>query len=99
MKRILLTGGTGFVGANLARRLLHDGHELHLLARPRCQMWRIEALRADLRLHATDLCDRDGVAAVVRMIRPDWVFHLAAYGAYPAQQDLQRMIETNFLAT
>ena len=31
MKRVILTGGTGFVGANLARRLLRDGHEL------RCQ--------------------------------------------------------------
>jgi len=30
MKRVILTGGTGFVGANRARRLLRDGHEVHL---------------------------------------------------------------------
>lgn len=31
--RILLTGGTGFVGARLARRLHADGHALHALVR------------------------------------------------------------------
>ncbi|WP_076858896.1 NAD-dependent epimerase/dehydratase family protein [Bradyrhizobium mercantei] len=32
--RILLTGGTGFVGSALARRLVADGHELFCVCRP-----------------------------------------------------------------
>lgn len=31
MKKVLITGGAGFVGANLARRLLAEGHEVTVL--------------------------------------------------------------------
>ena len=82
MKRVLMTGGAGFVGANLARRLLHDGHELHLLIRPAHTAWRIEPIRRDVHLHTVDLTDADGLARVVTDVRPEWVFHVAAHGAY-----------------
>jgi dolichol-phosphate mannosyltransferase len=96
-KRILITGGSGFVGANLARRALRDGHEVHLLLRPGHQTWRIDEIRGDVRLHEADLQDRAGVSAAIRNVRPDWVFHLAAYGAYSGQQDMEQMASTNLL--
>jgi nucleoside-diphosphate-sugar epimerase len=99
MKRIILTGGTGFVGANLARRLLRDGHELHLLVRPNYQPWRIEQIRPDLRLHELHLHDTEAVARAVTEIRPDWVFHLAVHGAYSWQTDWEQMVQTNVLGT
>ena len=57
MKRCLVTGGTGFVGANLVRRLLHDGHAVHLLVRPEHAAWRSEDIRGVVRLHLLDLLD------------------------------------------
>jgi len=99
MKRVILTGGTGFVGANLARRLLCDGHELHLLVRPGHQRWRIEDIRADVRLHELSLHDKDTVARLVSQIRPEWVFHLAVHGAYSWQTDWEQMVQTNIQGT
>ncbi len=97
MKKVLLTGGSGFVGANLARRLLQDGHDVHLLLRPKYAGWRLAAIRDDVTVHLADLTDADGVGRVVSAARPEWVFHLAAHGAYSWQADERRILETNFL--
>jgi len=99
MKRVIITGATGFVGANLARRLLRDGHEVHLLVRPDHTTWRIAAIRAEVHLHEVDLADAAALAGVVGVIRPDWIFHLAAYGAYSWETDPARMVQTNFNGT
>ena len=99
MIRAVVTGGTGFVGANLTRRLLRDGYEVHLLVRPEHAVWRIEGLGEQVRRHVVDLTDRASVTQVMQEIRPDRVFHLAAYGAYPYQTEADRMLQTNVLGT
>src|SRR5579859_6729488 len=98
-KRAILTGGTGFVGANLARRLLHDGCEVHLLVRPGFAPWRIMAIRDAVQLHEINLGDKEALARLVAQMQPDWVFHVAAHGAYSSQVDLDQMIQTNIIAT
>jgi nucleoside-diphosphate-sugar epimerase len=99
MKRVVITGGTGFVGANLVRRLLADGHEIHLLVRENYTSWRIEAIRQDVHLHEVNFVDGEILIHRMDEIRPDWVFHLATYGAYSYQTDLQRMVQTNVIGT
>jgi nucleoside-diphosphate-sugar epimerase len=99
MKRILLTGAAGFVGTVLARRLLAEGHELHVVTKQTTAQWRLADVARDLRSHAADLRDEDAVRALVSEVRPEVVYHLAAHGAYPSQTDADGIIATNILGT
>ena len=99
MKRVLITGGSGFVGANLVHRLLSAGHDVHLMTRAGSSLWRIEPLLGSLHLHPLHEGDVERVSKVIEAVHPDWVFHLAAHGSYPHQQDRERILSTNLLFT
>ena len=70
--RVLVTGGSGFVGANLVTELLDRGHDVRSVDRTP------SALPAHPRLQVLqgDICDPDAVTAAVEGI--DTVFHTAA---------------------
>jgi CDP-paratose 2-epimerase len=82
MSRILITGGAGFIGSNLADRLAGAGHEVLLmdtLARPGVEQnlkWLLLRHRSRVRNLQTDVRDGAGVRAAVADV--DAVFHLAA---------------------
>ena len=99
MTRVVVTGGTGFVGANLVRRLIADRCQVHLLVRPESSSWRIDAIRDRVTLHTVRLSDATSVRSVLKPIEPRWVFHLAAHGAYSWETDEAQMHETNVLGT
>lgn len=96
---VFLTGATGFVGANLAIRLLEQGEEVHILARPSSRLWRLKDVPKSLHVHDADLLNADALAALLETIRPESVFHLAAYGAYAHQNEARNILETTIMGT
>lgn len=98
-KRALVTGGTGFVGANLVRHLLQHGHEVGLLVRETHDPWRLEDVADRLRWIRAGLDDSAGLESAVSGFKPHWVFHLAAYGAYSWQADAATILKTNVVGT
>ena len=98
-RRVFVTGASGFVGANLARRLLDEGHDVHLLLRPQHNPWRVAEIRDRVTVHEGDVSDLEAVEKAVAAAKPEWVFHLAAHGAYPDQKDFEQMIATNVRGT
>src|SRR5437870_2510469 len=98
-RRAVVTGGTGFIGTNLVRRLLADGHDLTVLSRPGSDRWRLEDVVTAVRIAEVDIRDRDAVARAVRDAKPDWVFHLAAHGNSSWETDLHEIAGTVFGGT
>ncbi|HEX5686725.1 MAG TPA: NAD-dependent epimerase/dehydratase family protein [Ideonella sp.] len=79
MARVLLTGGCGFIGANLAPMLRARGHEVRIL--DNLSRGRVEFLddRAAYEVVQADI--RDESAVIAACDGRDAVVHLAAYGS------------------
>jgi nucleoside-diphosphate-sugar epimerase len=96
MKRVLVTGATGFIGACVVRRLIREHSEVHVIMRKQSNKWRIRDLAPhSLVQHVADLRDKERITSIVRKVRPNVVYHLAAYGAYHFQRDPDEIIATN----
>lgn len=97
--KVLVTGATGFVGACLARRLVADGHEVHVFTRRESNRWRIADILPQLADHPVDLRDSEGVAGAVGRVRPEVVFHLATYGGFASQRETRTILDANLTGT
>lgn len=92
--RVLVTGGSGFVGANLVIELLDRGHAVRSFDRAPSPL----PDHAGLEVITGDICDPDTVAAAVEGI--DTVFHTAAIidlmgGASVTEEYRQRSFAVN----
>ena len=85
--KVLVTGAAGFIGAHACLRLLRDGHQVLGLDNfndyydPALKHARVAWVRqqaGDFPLHRLDLGDRDGMARLFAMERPEAVVHLGA---------------------
>jgi nucleoside-diphosphate-sugar epimerase len=98
-RKLLITGSTGFVGANLVRRFLKIGAEVYIITRKTSDKWRIKNVLKDVNEYCVDLLDYKKLESIILDIRPEIIFHTAIYGGYPFQKDIKRIIESNFIGT
>jgi nucleoside-diphosphate-sugar epimerase len=98
-ERVLITGGSGFLGACLAHELVAQGHDVHLLLRPDFSGWRLRELAGRYTPQWADLRDAEAVRRAVAACRPEVIYHLAAHGAYPSQKDRGAIFAINLSGT
>ena len=100
MKKVLITGGTGFVGSNFVYKFLELKDEVHLLVRPEAKFWRIESVKDRVKLHNVDITSESNVEKFILELKPDVILHFATYGAYQwKEQDVKTTVDTNLLGT
>jgi nucleoside-diphosphate-sugar epimerase len=86
MAKYLITGGAGFIGSNLARKLLSMGEEVVVLDDLSTgKKANLEGIKDRVRLVVGDICDLDVVREAMEGI--DYVFHHAAVVSVPRSVD------------
>lgn len=98
-KRILITGSTGFIGANLACFLADKGLSPHIFVRKDSNLWRISDILKKLKPHTVDLNDEAKTRGIILKLKPQIIFHCAVYGGYHFQLDSKKIIQTNMFGT
>src|SRR5690242_15131548 len=94
MRKVLVTGATGFVGANVARLLLERGEDVRVLVRPTSDRGNVGGLPVEIA--PGDLRDPAAVREAVRGCAR--VFHVAAAYRFWAR-DPRELYESNVRGT
>lgn len=100
MKRIFITGATGFIGSALTLRLLDEGYMVGILARESSDLSRIGSRIKDISVCHGDIRNGTDVSRVIKEFRPDCIFHLVTYYAVEHVPDeISVMVDTNVKGT
>jgi nucleoside-diphosphate-sugar epimerase len=90
--KILITGGAGSVGTELAQRLVELGQQVRVLDLPVCDFAALEAM-AGVEIVRGDIGDADTVQAAVQEV--DSVLHLAALLPFASERNRDKTFSVN----
>jgi len=104
--KILVTGGAGFIGSHLVRRLLDDGHEVGVIDNfndfyaPEIKRANVESFGGRARIFEANIEDFGEMNAILCAGKYDTIVHLAARaGVRPSIENPKGYIDTNILGT
>ena len=99
MKRALITGIAGFAGSHLSEHLLSEKISVYGFYHPRHSTGNLATIKNKIALIDCDLQDKKRVQEQIKLIEPDYVFHLAAFSS-PADSFLrpQKTLMNNILS-
>ena len=98
MKKIFLTGGTGFIGSILLERLIERNHEVYILCRNVTD--RNLNFRKEINVILGDLTDPHHLRKSIKQINPDVVIHLAAQSSVAySHEHPQENAEVTYIGT
>ena len=90
MARVLITGMSGFTGHFLRQRLENDGYEVVGLS--------TNQHNPSQGIYQANLLDLEGLQGIIKIVRPDYVFHLAAI-AFVAHGSTDEIYQTNLIGS
>lgn len=100
VKKVLITGATGFIGSHLTRRLLKEGYQIAIIKLVDDDAYRIKNLCGDIEIYNADLRNTQAMCECFSQSKPESVLHLATYYAVSHKpEEIETMVDTNVLGT
>ncbi|MBT6444588.1 MAG: SDR family NAD(P)-dependent oxidoreductase, partial [Acidimicrobiaceae bacterium] len=92
---ILITGGTGFIGAEIVRMLVAQGRDDVVVAHRSGNFTRIADIVDQVQTVQADLGDDDAIAQLVADTAPTQIYHFGATLTGPGEDDPQGLLRSN----
>jgi nucleoside-diphosphate-sugar epimerase len=100
IKKILITGANGFIGAHLTRKLLQEKFEIGILKREKSDLSRIQDIVPYLKCYNGDVRELDSISHAFSDFHPDAVMHLVTYYKIEhVASDVPLIADTNIRGT
>ena len=99
MKKILITGATGFIGSTLFKHLEAQGHEIYVIDNLSFGNKDLINVKKE-NFFFQDIIDGPKVNSIINAIKPQWVIHLAAIHFIPfCNENPMLASNTNIMGT
>jgi nucleoside-diphosphate-sugar epimerase len=93
----LITGGTGFIGSNLVKRLIDKGWNVHIIIRPTSELVQLNKVINLIHIHTYD-GSIESLLKTFELAQPTIVVHLASlFLAQHTHRDIAPMIQSNLI--
>lgn len=103
VKKILITGGTGFIGSELVKKLVSLDYHPHLFIQKSSSFERLQSVLGQITFSTVDLANTPAVSQLIDKVKPEVIYHLAGYGVYSytdnSELNNQRLVEANILGS
>jgi nucleoside-diphosphate-sugar epimerase len=97
MTRILITGGAGFLGSRITKKLIELGHEVHLVLRKSTDKSRIASILHNIVIHEGNLTTPNCLTQILGKVKPETVIHGAASGGHSGSKERLSLFNNNIL--
>ena len=95
----LITGGTGFIGAEVVRMLLARGEQRPVVFHVSGNTQRLDDVADQVELVRGDLANFSHILDVVKKVQPSVIYHLGAMLSVPSDADPAAAIHANAMGT
>lgn len=99
-RSVCVTGGTGFIGSHLSRRMVGQGARVSIITEDKTSPELIKDILENVDIYHCDITDFISLNKVINEVKPDLVYHLAAkIDVSPGYEIIDSLININLRGT